>query len=99
MKVHTPRPESHATAAVPPQVSTQAMVICAAHWVGVQSRVPNSVTLPGSLMLQPAWNSAPKRSEERRLGKACVSTCRSRWSPYPTHKQDLRDHRIQKPHT
>src|SRR3546814_13984110 len=22
------------------------------------------------------------RSEERRLGKACVSTCRSRWSPY-----------------
>src|SRR3546814_20435571 len=23
-----------------------------------------------------------KRSEERRVGKACVSTCRSRWSPY-----------------
>src|SRR3546814_16961066 len=23
------------------------------------------------------------RSEERRVGKACVSTCRSRWSPYP----------------
>src|SRR3546814_13105304 len=22
------------------------------------------------------------RSEERRVGKACVSTCRSRWSPY-----------------
>src|SRR3546814_4911638 len=22
------------------------------------------------------------RSEERRLGKECVSTCRSRWSPY-----------------
>src|SRR3546814_18550347 len=29
------------------------------------------------------------RSEERRVGKACVSTCRSRWSPYhytPTTK-------------
>src|SRR3546814_14965349 len=29
---------------------------------------------------------APKhrvRSEERRVGKECVSTCRSRWSPYP----------------
>src|SRR3546814_2519442 len=22
------------------------------------------------------------RSDERRVGKACVSTCRSRWSPY-----------------
>src|SRR3546814_12054091 len=25
---------------------------------------------------------APPRSEARRVGKACVSTCRSRWSPY-----------------
>src|SRR3546814_17428205 len=24
------------------------------------------------------------RSEERRVGKECVSTCRSRWSPYLT---------------
>src|SRR3546814_14738240 len=23
----------------------------------------------------------PRRSEERRVGKGCVSTCRSRWSP------------------
>src|SRR3546814_17806214 len=26
------------------------------------------------------WSS--QRSEERRVGKECVSTCRSRWSPY-----------------
>src|SRR3546814_4081569 len=26
-----------------------------------------------------AWTG---RSEERRVGKECVSTCRSRWSPY-----------------
>src|SRR3546814_12589030 len=26
--------------------------------------------------------SARARSEERRVGKECVSTCRSRWSPY-----------------
>src|SRR3546814_11772173 len=26
------------------------------------------------------------RSEERRVGKECVSTCRSRWSPY--HKKN-----------
>src|SRR3546814_15820660 len=27
------------------------------------------------------------RSEERRVGKECVSTCRSRLSPYPQNKQ------------
>src|SRR3546814_12965421 len=27
------------------------------------------------------------RSEERRVGKACVSTCRSRWSPKHDKKQ------------
>src|SRR3546814_3715097 len=48
--------------------------------------------------LGPGWLSAPLReaigetlvageqvllrSEERRVGKECVSTCRSRWSPY-----------------
>src|SRR3546814_10104509 len=26
--------------------------------------------------------SGIERSEERRVGKECVSTCRSRWSPY-----------------
>src|SRR3546814_19376416 len=26
-------------------------------------------------------------SEERRVGKECVSTCRSRWSPYQSKKQ------------
>src|SRR3546814_8933661 len=28
-----------------------------------------------------AWQTV-ERSEERRVGKECVSTCRSRWSPY-----------------
>src|SRR3546814_20175364 len=28
-----------------------------------------------------------KRSAERRVGKECVSTCRSRWSPYRYKKQ------------
>src|SRR3546814_18207986 len=27
------------------------------------------------------------RSEERRVGKECGSTCRSRWSPYPSNKK------------
>src|SRR3546814_21103123 len=34
--------------------------------------------------LQPALADfgLTERSEERRVGKECVSTCRSRWSPY-----------------
>src|SRR3546814_15599209 len=28
------------------------------------------------------------RSEERRVGKECVSTCRSRWSPYHYKKNN-----------
>src|SRR3546814_11537943 len=31
------------------------------------------------------------RSEERRVGKECVSTCRSRWSPYELNKKTHRN--------
>src|SRR3546814_1180844 len=31
---------------------------------------------------QPCAPLGLRRSEERRVGKECVSTCRSRWSPY-----------------
>src|SRR3546814_20279241 len=30
------------------------------------------------------------RSEERRVGKECVSTCRSRWSPYHYKKKNTK---------
>src|SRR3546814_13440238 len=34
-------------------------------------------------LLESQDTSKPEdRSEERRVGKECVSTCRSRWSPY-----------------
>src|SRR3546814_10604376 len=29
----------------------------------------------------PIWKRSPCRSEERRVGKECVGTCRLRWSP------------------
>src|SRR3546814_8619488 len=35
---------------------------------------------PGAGLILP---DAVVRSEERRVGTECVSTCRSRWSPYP----------------
>src|SRR3546814_15989794 len=31
-----------------------------------------------------------ERSEERRVGKECVSTCRYRWSPYHYKKKEKR---------
>src|SRR3546814_18087081 len=33
-------------------------------------------------IVEEALLTGPLRSEERRGGKGCVSTCRSRWSPY-----------------
>src|SRR3546814_12343450 len=37
------------------------------------------------------------RSEERRVGKECVRTCRSRWSPH--HQKQKRPHTHIHPHT
>src|SRR3546814_11009546 len=37
------------------------------------------------------------RSEERRVGKECVSTCRSRWSPSPSKKQNRTRYSISQP--
>src|SRR3546814_20470806 len=34
-----------------------------------------------------AFSRLVERSEDRRVGKACVSTCRSRWSPYHSKKK------------
>src|SRR3546814_8492259 len=57
-------------------------------------RGPNVLTTKGSLhrvtperLAAEARRHAPRldhlpRSEERRVGKECVRTCRSRWSPY-----------------
>src|SRR3546814_8817834 len=47
------------------------------------SHMPNSIfggnTHVENFSRSPATG---KRSDERRVGKECVSTCRSRWSPY-----------------
>src|SRR3546814_11240359 len=34
----------------------------------------------------------PERSEARRVGKECVSTCSFRWSPYPSIKKAPHQH-------
>src|SRR3546814_19076884 len=45
-------------------------------------RLPAATPTHAAAVFQRAEEGVTKRSEERRVGKECVSTCRSRWSPY-----------------
>src|SRR3546814_11742791 len=56
-------------------------------------------TCPGSTPSSPAAATRGvllpymnRRSEERRVGKECVSPCRSRWSPYHSKKKHHKKH-------
>src|SRR3546814_2064567 len=47
------------------------------------SALPSAVNVAVALLgAKSASATYSIRSEERRVGKECVSTCRSRWSPY-----------------
>src|SRR3546814_4908495 len=50
------------------------------HMIGL-SREKRPVILMLSIRLAVSDSLSNERSEERRVGKECVSTCRSRWSP------------------
>src|SRR3546814_13624133 len=47
----------------------------------------NAGLIPFSDKLRHSFDPAPDRSAERRVGTECVSTCRSRWSPYHYKKK------------
>src|SRR3546814_5554026 len=49
------------------------------HSIQSGRRLPEPVTIDPEIGQNPLDID---RSEERRVGKECVSTCRSRWSPY-----------------
>src|SRR3546814_18939920 len=49
---------------------------------------PVALAVHGGDLTQP--RSLVTRSEERRVGKECVSTCRSRWSPYLQKKNNTK---------
>src|SRR3546814_20593532 len=46
---------------------------------GIDTR--NSIAQQNAALKQQQFVLSAQRSEERRVGKECVSTCRSRWSP------------------
>src|SRR3546814_14310708 len=52
---------------------------------------PESVDYPdfGRALGEAVAAGKAGRSEERRVGKECVSTCRSRWSPYHSKKNHI----------
>src|SRR3546814_13653624 len=43
---------------------------------------PGNAMELGQMPIGTIVHNVEMRSEERRVGKECVSTCRSRWSPY-----------------
>src|SRR3546814_5226665 len=55
------------------------IALCQIAWITVFYLAPSHVFMLACLPIF----IAEMRSEERRVGKECVRTCRSRWSPYP----------------
>src|SRR3546814_13506319 len=68
-----------ATYQVPIEVRPDRRQALALRWLTMFSRKRGEKTMEERLANE-IMDAA--RSEERRVGKECVSTCRSRWSPY-----------------
>src|SRR3546814_2290545 len=76
------------------RISDWSSDVCSSDLTSFGTAESRTTALPGALFRRPGrWGAAPAsprggcearraRSEERRVGKECVSTCRSRWSPY-----------------
>src|SRR3546814_11478960 len=87
-------PEAAASAAGTPSIGTPWIGLpwIGAPWIGAPWAEPAVADLAAAVA-EDAANRSPKagsgdvvgdaasRSDERRVGKECVSTCRSRWSP------------------
>src|SRR3546814_1787540 len=75
----------HTRCALVTGVQTCALPISSTTIAALQTAVVAAQTLANQNLVLSRINgvqAAAGRSEERRVGKECVSTCRSRWSPY-----------------
>src|SRR3546814_15376222 len=61
--------------------------VAAAGDIPVTIKFPIGVTAELLTYLETGRIAEVERSEERRVGEACVRTCRSRWSAFPEKKQ------------
>src|SRR3546814_10912462 len=74
----------HTRCALVTGVQTCALPISSCGWQGMERQVAawrSEHSSPARSRCR-SRQGCCKRSEERRVGKECVSTCRSRWSPY-----------------
>src|SRR3546814_20099962 len=56
-------------------------------WIGAEAEPRGRLFAPATGRTLMSIDVSQNRSEERRVGKECVSTCRSRWSPYHSKKK------------
>src|SRR3546814_10964188 len=73
----------HTRCALVTGVQTCALPICITfNCIPGEPWTAGQVFSDGETNVHSRLDTAGCRSEERRVGKECVSTCRSRWSPY-----------------
>src|SRR3546814_193120 len=74
--------------AIPPTRAQSGAIASSRAASPIHNQSRNSSPVPNiSTLSAPSRNFRRSRSEERRVGKECVSTCRSRWSPYNSDKK------------
>src|SRR3546814_18292395 len=64
------------------RISDWSSDVCSCDLSSSSSAVGSMVGVDEDVSDPTLWMWTLIRSEERRVGKECVSTCRSRWSPY-----------------
>src|SRR3546814_13959894 len=91
-----------------PNIASKRNMICSVPLCNVSRLASNDLDSPGQRLkwarekagFQQAGDFAkrvgvhPTRSEERRVGRVCVSTCRSRWSSYHLQNNHVLHHVI-----
>src|SRR3546814_17980600 len=80
-------PELQSRIAISAQARTQQHLVRIWHLSQLRSRDGEGGRLP-SAALPDRRTSRRLRSEERRVGNECVSTCRFRWSPHHYQKKN-----------
>src|SRR3546814_13655881 len=78
------------TTATPPSVESDlypASIVTSPLWFALTTRASTDSETSNGGSPPSAMSQSRYRSEERRVGKECVSTCRSRWSAYHYKKK------------